>query len=148
MTVAAPDIIDADSHVLEPPDLWDTYLEAEWRGRSITIARDDDGHESLLIDNATVLKDFLGSLGGVEIERERLSHPGEVSYLVIDDRPPAAKTADTPVSSKLQKTKTDWVHSLFGSFMGAGLTEATPQQLSGTPAPTPTPTSSTPGGSR
>ncbi|MGN6426209.1 MAG: septum formation initiator family protein [Leifsonia sp.] len=82
--------------------------------------------------------------------RDRLYYvmPGEVSFLVIDDRPPAAKTADTPVSSKLQKTKTDWVHSLFGSFMGAGLTEATPQQLSGTPAPTPTPTSSTPGGSR
>lgn len=81
MTAATLDIIDADSHVLEPPDLWDTYLEPQWRGRSITIARDDDGHESLNIDNATVLKDFLGSLGGVEIERERLSRPGEVSYL-------------------------------------------------------------------
>jgi cell division protein FtsB len=75
--------------------------------------------------------------------RDRLYYvlPGEVSYLVIDDRPPAAKQDTTPVSSKLQKTQTDWVGSLFGSFMGAGLTEATPQQLSGTPAPTPTPTS-------
>ena len=76
--------------------------------------------------------------------RDRLYYvmPGETSYLVIDDRPPAAAETDTPVSSKLQKTRTDWVGSLFGSFMGAGLTDATPQQLtgeSGTPTPTPTP---------
>ncbi len=77
--------------------------------------------------------------------RDRLYYvmPGETSYLVIDDRAPAAKQDTTPVSSKLQKTQTDWVGSLFGSFMGAGLTDATPQQLSGgagsSPAPTPTP---------
>lgn len=77
--------------------------------------------------------------------RDRLYYvlPGEVSYLVIDDRPPAAKQDTTPVSSKLQKTQTDWVGSLFGSFMGAGLTEATPQQLSGTPTPAPTPAAPT-----
>ncbi|AGW41980.1 hypothetical protein O159_19670 [Leifsonia xyli subsp. cynodontis DSM 46306] len=70
--------------------------------------------------------------------RDRLYYvmPGEVSYLVIDDRPPAAQKQDQPVSSKLQETKTDWVGSLFASVMGAGLTEATSQQLSGTPAPT------------
>ena len=82
--------------------------------------------------------------------RDRLYYvmPGEVSYLVIDDRPPAAQTTDAPVSSKLQKTETDWLGSLFGSFMGAGLSDATPAQLGGTnPAPTPTPTS-TPGGKR
>ena len=78
--------------------------------------------------------------------RDRLYYvlPGEVSYLVIDDRPPAAKQDTTPVSSKLQKTQTDWVGSLFGSFMGAGLTEATPQQLSGTPTPAPTPAPTSP----
>jgi cell division protein FtsB len=86
--------------------------------------------------------------------RDRLYYvmPGEVSYLVIDDRPPAAKAAaTTPVSSKLQKTQTDWIGTLFGSFMGAGLSQATPGQLDGTtpagttPGSTPTPTS-TPGG--
>lgn len=78
--------------------------------------------------------------------RDRLYYvmPGEISYLVIDDRPPAAAADDTPVSSKLVKTQTDWVGSLFGSIMGAGLTQATPQQLSGTPAPTPTSTPTTP----
>lgn len=32
-------IIDGDSHVLEPPDLWDEYLEQEFRGRAIRITR-------------------------------------------------------------------------------------------------------------
>jgi predicted TIM-barrel fold metal-dependent hydrolase len=32
-------IIDGDSHVLEPPDLWDEYLEQEYRGRAIRITR-------------------------------------------------------------------------------------------------------------
>lgn len=91
--------------------------------------------------------------------RDRLYYvmPGEVSYLVIDDRPPAAKKAEAPVSSKLQQTRTDWVGSLLGSFVGAGLSDATPAQLTGTgagsksattPAPTPahtsTPTPTTP----
>ena len=81
--------------------------------------------------------------------RDRLYYvmPGEVSYLVIDDRPPAAKAAEQgPISTKIQATRTDWVGSLFGSFMTAGLSDATPAQLSGSgggpeqPAPTPTPT--------
>ncbi|MFF1574102.1 septum formation initiator family protein, partial [Leifsonia sp. NPDC058292] len=83
--------------------------------------------------------------------RDRLYYvmPGETSYLVIDDRPPAAKAGgDAPVSSELQKTETDWLGSLFGSFVGSGLSTATPDQLDGkTPASgsTPTPTT-TPGG--
>ena len=32
-------IIDGDSHVLEPPDLWDEYLETEFRPRAIRITR-------------------------------------------------------------------------------------------------------------
>lgn len=37
--MAADYIIDGDSHVLEPPDLWDEYLEQEFRGRAIRITR-------------------------------------------------------------------------------------------------------------
>ena len=39
-------IIDGDSHVLEPPGLWDEYLEPEFRPRAIRITRsvtDRDG---------------------------------------------------------------------------------------------------------
>lgn len=75
--------------------------------------------------------------------RDRLYYvmPGEVSYLVIDDRPPSAKHTDAPVTSRLQKTQSDWVRSLFDSFVGAGLTDATPSELSGHSSGAPTTTS-------
>ena len=31
----APFVVDMDSHVMEPPDLWDNYLEEKYRDRSI-----------------------------------------------------------------------------------------------------------------
>lgn len=78
--------------------------------------------------------------------RDRLYYvmPGEVSYLVIDDRPPAAQSTNAPVSSRLQKTESDWVGSLFASFVGAGLTNATPAQLSGQSGTVPSPAPATP----
>ena len=42
--------VDADGHVLEPPDLWDRYLEARWRDRPMGIRRDAEGQEYLEID--------------------------------------------------------------------------------------------------
>jgi predicted TIM-barrel fold metal-dependent hydrolase len=41
--------VDADGHVLEPPDLWDTYLEQRYRDRALQIRLDDDGLEELWI---------------------------------------------------------------------------------------------------
>ena len=43
-------VVDADGHVLEPPDLWERYLEAEYRDRAIRIVRDDAGLELLMVD--------------------------------------------------------------------------------------------------
>src|SRR5262245_31145290 len=45
-----PMIIDADGHVLEPPDLWEKYLEAKYRSRAIRIRRDDEGWEYAEVD--------------------------------------------------------------------------------------------------
>jgi hypothetical protein len=56
--------------------------------------------------------------------------PGETSYLVIDDRPPAPKKDDAPVSSSIQTTKSDWLTAIAGSFLTAGLTDQTAAQLS------------------
>ena len=44
-----PGAIDADGHVLEPGDLWDTYIEARYRDRALRIKRDQDGLEYLEI---------------------------------------------------------------------------------------------------
>ncbi len=34
--------IDADGHVLEPPDLWETYLEPKYRDRALRIRTNRD----------------------------------------------------------------------------------------------------------
>ena len=41
--------IDADGHILEPPDLWDRYLEPRFRDRPLGVRRGEDGLEFLEI---------------------------------------------------------------------------------------------------
>jgi predicted TIM-barrel fold metal-dependent hydrolase len=45
-----PGGVDADGHVLEPPDLWERYLEPSWRDRALRIRKDERGLEYLEID--------------------------------------------------------------------------------------------------
>jgi uncharacterized protein len=47
--LAYPGAVDADGHVLEPPDLWETYLEPRYRDRALRIVVGDDGLEMLEI---------------------------------------------------------------------------------------------------
>lgn len=42
-----PGAIDADGHILEPPDLWEKYLEPQYRDRAIRIRTNRDGLEVL-----------------------------------------------------------------------------------------------------
>jgi hypothetical protein len=44
-----PGAVDADGHILEPADLWETYLEPRYRDRALRIVLDDDGLEQLEI---------------------------------------------------------------------------------------------------
>ena len=48
--MAKPLVVDADGHVLEPPDLWLRYLEPKFRDRAICIKFLDDGDEYLEVD--------------------------------------------------------------------------------------------------
>ena len=41
--------VDADGHILEPPDLWETYLEPKYRDRALRIVTDEHGLEELEI---------------------------------------------------------------------------------------------------
>jgi uncharacterized protein len=41
--------IDADGHILEPPDTWEKYIDPRFRDRAIRITRDKDGLEVLEI---------------------------------------------------------------------------------------------------
>jgi predicted TIM-barrel fold metal-dependent hydrolase len=61
-------IIDCDGHILEPPDMWDRYLEPRYRERGIHIKVGDDGYEFLEIDRKRAqltTRGVLGSLGGM-----------------------------------------------------------------------------------
>jgi predicted TIM-barrel fold metal-dependent hydrolase len=41
--------VDADGHILEPPDLWERYLEPKYRDRALRFELDDKGLEELWI---------------------------------------------------------------------------------------------------
>jgi hypothetical protein len=63
-----PVVIDCDGHILEPPDLWETYLDPKYRDRALRIRVGDDGYEYLEIDQkrARLVKTgTLGTLGGM-----------------------------------------------------------------------------------
>ncbi|MBF6560104.1 MAG: amidohydrolase [Candidatus Binataceae bacterium] len=62
-------LIDADGHILEPPGLWEKYLEPKYRDRAIRIKVGGDGREYLEIDNhpaKLTSSTLLASLGGMK----------------------------------------------------------------------------------
>src|SRR5215469_9949316 len=66
-------LIDADGHILEPPDLWEKYLESKFRPRAVRIRVGDDGFEFLEIDGQRAQLTsaaLLASLGGMKKLRE------------------------------------------------------------------------------
>ena len=48
-TLSVDGAVDADGHILEPPDLWERYLEPKYRDRALRFVLDDDGLEELEI---------------------------------------------------------------------------------------------------
>src|SRR3954464_2425871 len=45
--------VDADGHILEPPDLWERYIDPQYRDRALRIVRDEQGLEELEIGGKT-----------------------------------------------------------------------------------------------
>jgi len=43
-------IIDADSHFMEPLDLWERYIEPKYRSRCLRFERESDGNYAMLLD--------------------------------------------------------------------------------------------------
>ncbi|MBV9904216.1 MAG: amidohydrolase family protein [Alphaproteobacteria bacterium] len=68
-------VIDCDSHVMEPADLWQRYLEPEFRDRAIRIEM-RDGIEHLIIGEQSVLSGVLGGLGGAHLTPAELFGTG------------------------------------------------------------------------
>ena len=66
-------LIDADGHILEPPDLWEKYLEPTYRRRAVRVRKGSDGFEFLEIDGQRAQLTsaaLLASLGGMKKLRE------------------------------------------------------------------------------
>ena len=78
--------IDCDSHVLEPADLWLTYLEPRYRDRAIRV-EEKDGVEQLIIGEKVVLKGVLAGLGGADNDKAEI-FTGKLKYR--DGCPPAS----------------------------------------------------------
>jgi predicted TIM-barrel fold metal-dependent hydrolase len=70
--VCMPDIrlISADSHVVEPPDLWERYLEPAFRARAPRVERRDGSDYFVCEDRADLPMGLLGSAGRAR-ERQR-----------------------------------------------------------------------------
>jgi uncharacterized protein len=71
-------VIDCDSHVMEPADLWQRYLEPKYRDRAIRIER-RDGVEHLIIGEVSVLSNVLAGLGGAHLPRAE-AFSGKLTY--------------------------------------------------------------------
>ena len=60
--------IDADGHILEPPDLWEKDLEPKYRDRALRIRTNSDGLEYMEVDGKPMWTGYPGmpgSLGGM-----------------------------------------------------------------------------------
>src|SRR5437763_14068941 len=73
--------VDADGHVLEPPDLWDRHLEARFRDRPMGIRRDAEGLEYLEIagrPSKMVRRNLPQGLGAMDLVGGIAAPPGRV----------------------------------------------------------------------
>ena len=88
-------IVDADGHIMEPPNLWIDNLESRYKDRAMRLRTDNQGLEYLEIDGkqSRVLNGGqLGSLGLLDEEmaprRAEAFEPGLLDF--EDCTPPAA----------------------------------------------------------
>jgi predicted TIM-barrel fold metal-dependent hydrolase len=69
-------VIDADGHVLEPPDCWERYVDPTWRSRAIRVRRGADGRDFLEIDGRPArltTAEMLGGFGGMGKSMDELA---------------------------------------------------------------------------
>ncbi len=71
-------VVDCDSHVMEPANLWQNYLEPKYRDRAIRI-EEIDGIETLIIGEQKMLEGRLAGLGGAHLPRDQV-FTGNMKY--------------------------------------------------------------------
>ena len=80
--MAAGKVIDADGHILEPPDLWQRYLEGKYKDRAIRMEKDPDGVEYFVIDGrpSANLRGVGPAVGGIGQPYQEIATSGSFSY--------------------------------------------------------------------
>src|ERR1700675_4700934 len=58
-------VIDADGHILEPPDLWEKYIERKYRDRTIRLRVGNDGYEYMEVAGKPARLTRQGQLGTI-----------------------------------------------------------------------------------
>ena len=97
--------VDADGHILEPPDLWERNLEPKYRDRALRVVKDEDGLEELEIGGARSKMSRKGfpstlgamgdpDLGGMQRDPER-TYLQEAPYGSMDPAQRLDVLADT-----------------------------------------------------
>ena len=87
-------VVDCDSHVMEPADLWQRYLETRYQDRAIRIEEDQNG-ERLIIAEQVVLPGGLAGLGGANLRRRDI-FGGRFRYK--DGCPPASYDSEARIA--------------------------------------------------
>lgn len=83
-TVDNTPIIDTDAHILEPPDLWERYMDPQFRDRAMRIRTDARGLEYLEIDGQVSKRSqggILFTLGGFGKKPKELRPSPERTYV-------------------------------------------------------------------
>jgi len=85
-------VVDADGHVLEPPDVWERYLDPAARHDPIRVRRGPDGRDVLLIEGRPArltTPEMLGGFGGMGKTIAELA-TATLSGRYAENTPPAA----------------------------------------------------------
>src|SRR5712692_1533833 len=88
-------VIDADGHVLEPPDMWERYVDPPYRERAIRVRRGTDGCDFLEIEGRPArltTSEMLGGFGGMGKTIEELA-VAALSGRYAENAPAAATDA-------------------------------------------------------
>ena len=104
-----PLILSSDSHVFEPPDLWQTRIDAEFRDRAPRIQR-IDGSDQIVVETDQILSGIgLISNAGARFEApENISHKDASKTCFREDTTPSnisgtGRSMESPVKSSIRR---------------------------------------------
>jgi uncharacterized protein len=76
-----PGAVDADGHILEPPDLWLSYLEGKFTDRAIRIVEDSDGYEHIVWGDIPYSRDTPGGAAALGAMGRKLTRSPDQKYM-------------------------------------------------------------------